>query len=117
MPFVNVFGAGVIWFCALIFGAIALWAFKRRDPMHFWSGSTVRPEEITDIPAYNRANGWLWTLYAVCMAAAGVVLLFHVKGGVVLAGIVCFLGIPVLIVVYKRIYNKYRAPAARESKS
>ncbi len=53
------------WFCSLIFGVIALWAFKRKDPMNFWSGITVRPEEIDDIPSYNRVNSLMWATYVV----------------------------------------------------
>ena len=41
---------------ALLTG-IGIYAWKRKKPMWFWSGSTVRESEITDIPAYNRANG------------------------------------------------------------
>ena len=29
------------WFVAFVLGAIALWAFKRNDPMHFWGGSAI----------------------------------------------------------------------------
>jgi hypothetical protein len=93
----------------LIFGAISLWAFKRKDPMHFWSGSTVKPEEITDIPAYNRANGLMWAVFAVCIVTAGVFSLFNIKIGAILLAIICLPGIFILIAVYKRIYNKYKS--------
>lgn len=104
----NIAFAMICWVCALIFASIALWAFKREDPMHFWSGSTVKVEEITDIRAYNRANGWMWTIYAISMVVTGIVSLFNDKIGVVLLVIICVPGIVVLVMVYKRIYNKYR---------
>lgn len=109
MSFANIIFAGICWLCSLIFGVIALWAFKRKDPMHFWSGSTVRPEEIVDIPSYNRANGLMWAIYTVCMLVTGVLSLFSIMTGAILLGIVCVPGMVVLIVAYNRIYNKYRS--------
>ena len=100
--------AVICWACALSFGAIALWALKRRTPMHFWAGSTVKPEEITDIPAYNRANGFLWAAYAAWMAANGAIALLDITVATVLLLIQCLPGVAVLVAVYRRIYQKYR---------
>ena len=108
MNFTNILFAGIVWFCSLIFGIVALWAFKRRDPMHFWSGSEIKPEEITDIPAYNRANGFMWTIYTVCMVVTGTISLFNIWIGVGLVGIICVPGSIGLIFAYKQIYNKYK---------
>jgi hypothetical protein len=77
--------------------------------MHFWSGSTVLPEEITDIPAYNRENGMMWAIYTACMFLTGVVSLFQIIAGVVLLITISIPGIIVLILVYNRIYNKYKS--------
>jgi len=30
--------------------------------MHFWSGTTVSPETITDVKKYNKANGFMWII-------------------------------------------------------
>ncbi len=109
MSFANIIFAATCWLCSLIFGVIALWAFKSKDPMHFWSGSTVRPEEIADIPSYNRANGLMWAIYTVCMFVTGILSLFSIKIGAILLVIICVPGIVVLIVAYNRIYNKYRS--------
>lgn len=108
MAFENILFASICWFSSLAVGLIALWAFKRKDPMHFWSGSTVRPEEITDIPAYNRANGWMWTIYTICIVVAGIVALFDIGMGVIILIVIAVPGLAVLVIVYKRIYNKYR---------
>jgi len=108
MPSENIIFACVCWFCALIFGLIALWAYKRRTPMHFWAGSTVEPEEIADITAYNRANGKMWLAYAASTILSGVVSLFSIGVGAILLTIICIPGIAVLIVGYKRIYKKYK---------
>lgn len=108
MSFGNIIFATICWLCSLIFGVIALWAFKRKDPMHFWSGSTVRPEEITYIRSYNRANGFMWAIYTACMASTGIVSLFNIIAGVILLVVICVPGIVVLIIAYNWIYNKYR---------
>jgi uncharacterized membrane-anchored protein len=92
----------------LSFGAIAIWAFKRKDPMHFWSGSTVKPEEITNIPAYNRANGLMWLIYTVCMVVTGILSLFNILIGVILLVIICVPGTIALIIAYNLISKKYR---------
>lgn len=76
--------------------------------MHFWSRSKVMPEEISDIPAYNRANALMWAIYAACMVLAGILSLFSVITGIILMVITIVPGILVLIVVYKSIYNRYR---------
>lgn len=104
MSFANIIIAATCWLCSLISGLIALWAFKRKDPMHFWSGRTVRVEEISDIPSYNRANGLMWAIYTVCMVVAGILSLFSIRIGVILLVIICVPGIVVLIVAYNRIY-------------
>jgi len=98
----------VCWFCALIFGLIALWAFKRRTPMHFWTGSTVEADEIADIPAYNRANGIMWLIYTAGMFAVGAFSLFSMTLGVISLIILCVPGVVVLIITYGRIYDKYK---------
>ena len=52
-------------FCGLVFVSLGIWAFVRKTPMHFWAGSTVLPETITDVKKYNRANGFMWIFVAV----------------------------------------------------
>ena len=67
MTFVNLL-------CAGIFYGIGVWAKKRKDPMHFYSGTTVDPKAISDIPAYNQENAKLWKSYSapffLCAACA-----------------------------------------------
>ena len=108
MSFENTLFAAICWFCTLIFALIALWAFKRKTPMHFWAGSEVKPDEITDIPAYNKENGMMWLKYTVAMFFSGVVSLWSVGIGAILLTVVCVPGIAYLVVKYKRIYNKYK---------
>lgn len=117
MSFENIVFAVICLICSMFFGAIALWAFKRKDPMHFWSGSTVKPEEISDIPSYNRANGWMWGVYAGITALTGVLSLFSMIVGVILLVIICVPGIAFLVITYKKIYSKYRNTSSTDSSS
>ena len=57
--------SGVSFLCGGIFFGLGIWATRNKKPMHFWSGSTVDPKMVTDIPAYNRANGIMWKIYSV----------------------------------------------------
>ncbi len=104
----------IIWLvimipCSLLFSGLGIYAWRRKEPMWFYSGSTVKSEEIRDIPAYNRANGIMWlafsAFFCICtvlgamnMRSAG----FLMLGGTVL---LCFL----LPVTYHRIYDRYKA--------
>ena len=83
----------VIWLvitipCSLLFTGIGIYAWRRTKPMWFWSGSSVREEEITDVKAYNRENG---------VSTAGIVL-----------AVGCLGGLPLLVIAYNRIYRKYK---------
>ena len=46
--------------CSAIITGVGIFAWHSKKPMWLWSGSTVKEEEITDVPAYNRANGIMW---------------------------------------------------------
>ena len=94
---------------AAFFTGLGVYAMKRKKPMWFWSGSEVKAWQIRDIPAYNRANGWMWILFSLGFWAAALLSLFNVSAAGMLAALTCLVGIPILVVVYRRIYKKYKA--------
>ena len=94
--------------CAAAFTGLGVFAMRRKKPMWFWSGSEVKPYEIRDIPAYNRANGWMWIGYALGFWAAAALSLLNVPAAGILTAVWCLGGIPVLVLVYNRIYRKYK---------
>lgn len=51
--------------CALLFYGIGVWAERMEKPMHFWSGSTINPEWVRDIPQYNLENAVMWKVYSI----------------------------------------------------
>ena len=93
---------------ALSFTGIGILAMNRKKPMWFWSGSEVKPWQIKDIPAYNRANGWMWIGYSLGFWIAAILGILNVPVAGVLLAVWCLGGIPVLVIVYDRIYRKYK---------
>ena len=93
---------------AAFFTGLGVYAMRRKKPMWFWSGSEVKPWQIRDIPAYNRANGWMWIGYSMGLWASAILGLFNVPAAGILVMVVCVLGIPGLVIAYNRIYKKYK---------
>ena len=50
------FGFGI--FCCIL-GASAE---RSKKPVAFWTGRELKPDQITDIDAYNRENSRMWKL-------------------------------------------------------
>lgn len=92
-----------------LFTGIGICALRSKKPMHFYSGSTVREEELTDVPAYNRANGLMWIGFSLVFWLSAVLGLWSpgIAGMLAAAGMLA--GIPVLAAAYRRIYRKYKA--------
>ncbi len=106
-------GADIIWHgvsigCALLFVGIGIYAIRRDKPMWFWSGSTVDPESITDVKAYNKANGIMWLLYSLWYWGASVGWCFNHNLGIALLMLGSTLGGGLLAVIYTYIHRKYK---------
>ena len=110
----------IIIMCGCGFGLGSLfhwmghWAETRKDPMHFYSGTTVDPKTITDVPAYNQANAKMWKTYAVpywLTGVSGILTIFDVRFSA-LSGILIFLactfGIGWLVWKYNSIFKRYQ---------
>ena len=67
----------------LVFVGMGIYSFKRKTPMYFWAGTTVKSEEISDIKAYNRANGIMWVSYGLSFLL--IPLLGSMVGSIVIA--------------------------------
>ena len=123
----SVFGAVIMilcsWSCAAIFTGIALHGRKKSTPMGFWSGTTVDPRSVVDIPAYNRENSNMWLVYSIPYWISGVVSFFLGVGDFVAVIAVCILtfscfpGLVILIWRYKQIERKYIIPKSLDKKT
>lgn len=105
----------LVWYltmipCSALLTGFGIYAWNRKKPMWFWAGSTVAESEISDVAAYNRANGAMWIVYSLLLWAA-------TFAGSPLALILVVLsvvpGLPLLVVVYRRIYARYRVQQAQ----
>ena len=103
----------VIWLvitipCSLLFTGIGIYAWRRTKPTWFWSGSSVREDEITNVKAYNRENGIMWICYSAVFWISTIMGIRSVSiAGIVLA-VGCLGGLPLLVIAYNRIYRKYK---------
>jgi hypothetical protein len=91
-----------------LFTGIGRYAWRRKKPMWFWSGSTVEESEISDITAYNRANGIMWLAFSLMMWISTILGTMNMKAGGIFLMAGCIIGVPVLPVVYGKIYQKYK---------
>ncbi len=104
------------WGSALLFLTIGTCAARSEKPMHFWSGTTVDPATISDIPAYNHANGRMWALYSVpywiCGVFGGLEIVFHSAwfpiACLIVMVLACTVGMWWLVRTYKSIEKKYK---------
>ena len=94
---------------AALFTGLGIFSMKRKKPMHFYAGSEVKPWQIKDIPAYNKANGWMWIVFSRIFWAAALLSLFDTPAAGILLVVGCLAGIPGLVIAYGRIYRRYKA--------
>ena len=94
--------------CSALLTGIGIYAWNRKKPMWFWSGKTVKETEISDITAYNHANGIMWIVYAIIYWMATFAGIWNSIAALDLIIVGCVIGIPVLVVVYNRIYARYK---------
>jgi hypothetical protein len=74
----------------------------------FWSGSTVKESEISNIAAYNRANGIMWLVFSLVMWISTILGVMNMKAGGILLIAGCIIGVPLLPIVYGKIYRNYK---------
>lgn len=98
---------GAAGVCGIVFVAIGIWAFCRKAPMHFWAGSTVPAESITDVKKYNKANGIIWTVAAIPYFISGIIAFFDFNIASIILTISCFGGLLFLFIAYTFIYKHF----------
>lgn len=93
---------------SLLTTGIGVYAWRRKKPMWFWSGSTVKESEISDIAAYNRANGIMWIAFSSVMWISTILGAINMKAGGIFLIAGNLIGVPILPIVYGMIYRKYK---------
>ena len=104
----------IIWLVIMLpmsalFTGIGIFAWRRKEPMWFWAGSTVKESEIRDVRAYNRANGIMWLAYSGLFWISTFLGVFSgTKPAGIIMMIACTAGIFALLPAYLRIYDYYK---------
>ena len=99
---------GINFGCAALFVGIGIFAFRYKSAMWFWAGDKVDPETITDLKAYNRANGLMWIGYSLWYWLAGISWFFSQSLALISVVVGCTAGIGLLLLCYHWIEKKYK---------
>ncbi|MBR2834365.1 MAG: hypothetical protein IKE43_01425 [Coriobacteriales bacterium] len=86
---------------------LGIYAWHRKAPMWFWSGSSVSEDEITDVPAYNRANGIMWIAFSAIFWFSTFLGLLNLEAAGIFLIAGCIIGVIGLFIAYGKIYAKY----------
>lgn len=102
----------ILFLVGIIFVLIGVYAYQRKSPMYFYAGSDTDASEITDVKAYNRANGIMWITYGALYFIPILVYILvpdKINDTVLSVSVViCFLGLLAVLWVYQKIDDKYR---------
>ena len=96
--------------CAAIFVIRSVHAWWSSEPARLVTSMEVKPEEIRDVPAYNRDNGILWLCFSGIYLASAVIGLFSVKAAAWFTLIGVLLGGVALVFAYLHIFTRYKRP-------
>ena len=99
----------IMMLCGALFTGVGLYAWKRKTPMHFWSGTRVKESELSDVAAYNRANGLMWMGFSLLFWLSALVGFWNAAAAGILEAAAFLIALPLLPLVYQRIYRKYKA--------
>ena len=101
--------------CGGLFYGIGAWALRSQKPVGFWAnGKEIRPEDVSDIAAYNRAYARMWKRYSIpywLCGLVGTVTAWHPVFPLlcmIVMILACSVGIWWLVSSYGRIWNQYR---------
>lgn len=106
-------GTLIIWLVIMVpisalLTGLGIFAWRRQKPMWFWSGQIVGEDEISDVKAYNRANGIMWIVFSLFMWLCIFLAFSSMKTAGIVMLVGCILCVLVLPFVYGRIYKKYK---------
>ena len=94
---------------SLLFTSIGIYAWRRKKPMWFWAGDTVSEDEITDVCAYNRANGIMWLCYSLPLWIGVIVSMCHsISVGANIMLVDATVGLVLMMIAYTFIRKKYK---------
>ena len=99
--------------CGLACLGLGIAAERSRRPFGFWTGREVKPESLSDVGAYNRANGRMWKKYSLWYFAAALLQLLNIRdrifgsAALICVFAACTLGLLWLVLTYRRILKRW----------
>ena len=94
---------------SLLFTSIGIYAWRRKKPMWFWAGDTVSEDEITDVRAYNRANGITWLCFSLPLWIGTIVVVCqNIILGTNIMLVDATVGLVLMMIAYTFIRKKYK---------
>lgn len=93
---------------SLLFTGIGIYAWRRKKPMWFRSGSTVKESEISDVAAFNKANSIMWLVFSLIVWVSTILGAMNMKAGEILLIAGCIIGVSILPIVYGKIYREFK---------
>lgn len=101
----------ILLICALPLIIIGIFQMKSKEPVGFWTG--VKPptrERVSDVAAYNKKHGIMWTLYGACIIPAFFLgMIFGEIVAICAMGIEIIGGLVVMIWYHNYLNKKYVA--------
>ena len=113
----NIVFMVIVLLCGFVFIGIGITAFKMKGPIHFWGGSVVKSEDVADVKAYNKANGWMWLGYGSIYILTALVSLYKLTYGGIMLGVSLIPGLFILMSIYATIEKKYFIKKEEEGKN
>ena len=93
---------------AVLFTGLGVYAWKREEPMWFWSGTSVSADEISDIKAYNKANGIMWIVFSTIFWIAALLSFLKTSYAGIFMIIAVVVGGVSLPITYTKILDRYQ---------
>ncbi len=95
--------------CAIMFYALAIFAFVTKEPVGIWKQDKKHPK-VRDVKGYNRAVAVLFAAYATVLLLGSLPMLFGLDGALPLtASVLCVaLGTIAMFIAVIKIDEKYR---------
>lgn len=93
---------------AVLFDGLGAYAWRRQEPMWFWTGTHVNPDTVSDIRAYNRANAIMWWVYALPYWVAALLNRRWPETAAQVVALAATAGLVLLVLTYLFIRRRYR---------
>lgn len=105
-----IIGFVIVTLCMSFFIGIAVWAWKAKEPVGFFTG--VKPPKVKDVTAYNHAVAKIWIGFAIAfeiLIGGPLLFLEQNSAGFVLPMLLCMPLSIGMAVAYIIVEAKYRA--------